>query len=94
MLASNLRLVALAKSHPCWDRIERGTIDFVVVAVDNPDCTILGPELRHHHAELARELLGSIRGDVQALQDGGVLTHGRRYKRVSFIPIVGIWHDK
>ena len=61
------------RSHPRWDRIERRTIEFSVVAVCNPNGTPLGLQFRHHHTEFACELLGSIRRDVQVFQDQAAL---------------------
>jgi hypothetical protein len=63
----------MMRPHPGWDWIEWRAIEFLIVAIDNPDCTILTPELRHHHGEFARKLLGSIRGNVQAFQDEAAL---------------------
>jgi hypothetical protein len=63
----------MMRPHPGWDWIEWRAIEFLIVAIDNPDCTILTSELRHHHGEFARKLLGSIRGNVQAFQDEAAL---------------------
>jgi hypothetical protein len=59
-----LNFLSFTRPNPRWDWIERGPIDFVVVAVGNPDYTILSLELRHHQTEFARKLLGSIRGNI------------------------------
>ena len=63
----------MMRPDPGWDSIERRAIEFLIIAIDNPDCTILAPELRHHHGEFARKLLGSIGGNIQAFQDEATL---------------------
>ena len=63
----------MASTRPARDRIERGAIEFRVVDVGDADgtasCFQFGPHLR----QLDRQLVGSLGGHIQILEDDGPL---------------------